>query len=201
MTRSLLAHLMPSRGERGDGRGRARAASGSDGLLALAGLGSTTSAALRQPRASLPLVDTALVGVVLIAEGLAGRVRGLLVAQHIPPEIGGVLIAALVLAPEGFAALRSAARGEAQRSVNILLGSALSTIGLTVHAVIAIRFLTGNSPELGLEPPYIVLLFTTFLVSAINLNRGKLNAMSGAVHIMLFLAWIVTILDEAAVRN
>lgn len=140
----------------------------------------------------------ALVGVVLIAEGLAGRVRGLLVAQHIPPEIGGVLIAALVLAPEGFAALRSAARGEAQRSVNILLGSALSTIGLTVPAVIAIRFITGNSPELGLEPPYIVLLFTTFLVSAINLNRGKLNAMSGAVHIMLFLAWIVTILDEAA---
>lgn len=63
MMRALLARLMPSRGERGDGR--ARSASGSDGLLALAGLGSTTSAALRQPRASLPSVDTALIGVVL----------------------------------------------------------------------------------------------------------------------------------------
>jgi Ca2+:H+ antiporter len=83
----------------------------------------------------------------------------------------------------------------------VLLGSALATIGLTVPAIIAIRFLTANSPELGLTPPYIVLLVTTFLVTAINMSRGKVNAMGGLVHLLLFLAWIATILDEGSVKG
>ena len=150
---------------------------------------------------SATLLVLALLAVVMIAEGLAGRVSTLLHTLHIPREIGGVFIAALVLAPEGLAALRAAARQDMQRSVNVLLGSALATIGLTVPAVIAIRFLTANSPELGLTPPYIVLLVTTFLVTAINMSRGKVNAMGGLVHLLLFLAWIATILDEGSVKG
>lgn len=138
-----------------------------------------------------------LVAVVVLAEGLAGRVHGLLAQFDVPGVIGGVFIAALVLAPEGFAALQSAGKGDMQRSVNILLGSALSTIGLTVPAVLAIRFITGSSPELGLEAPSIVLLLGTFLVAAINLGRGRVNAMQGFIHLLLFMAWIATILDEA----
>ena len=143
------------------------------------------------------LLLIALVAVVMIAEGLAGRVRHLLSALYIPSGIGGVLIAALVLAPEAFAALRASARNDMQRSINILLGSALATIGLTVPAIMVIRWITGSSPELGLDAPYIVLLIATFLVSSINLLRGRVNAMQGVIHILLFLAWIVTILDEA----
>ena len=109
------------------------------------------------------------------------------------------MIAALVLAPEAFAALRASARNDMQRSINILLGSALATIGLTVPAIMVIRWITGSSPELGLDAPYIVLLIATFLVSSINLLRGRVNAMQGVIHILLFLAWIVTILDEATV--
>lgn len=140
-----------------------------------------------------------LLAVVGIAEGLAGRVSTLLAAVHAPSALGGVFIAALVLAPEGLASLKAAGRDDMQRSINILLGSALATIGLTVPAVLAIRFFTGISPELGLDAPYIVLLMTTFLVSAIGFGRGKVHAMQGVVHLLLFVAWIVTILDEAGI--
>ncbi len=142
------------------------------------------------------LMVVSLVAVIMIAEGLAGRVHGLLQALSIPHAIGGVFIAALVLAPEGFAALRAAKRDEMQRSVNVLLGSAVATIGLTVPAVIVIRYITGVSPEFGLEEPFIVLLTLTFGVCALTLVRGRVNAMQGFVHILLFLAWIVTILDS-----
>jgi len=148
-------------------------------------------------RSALLLV-LALVGVILLAEGLSGRVASTLDALYLPSGIGGVFIALLVLAPEGLAALRSAGHGDLQRSVNVLLGSACSTIGLTVPAVMAIRFATGASPEMGLDPPYVVLLGTTFLVTALGVARGRVTAMQGAVHLLIFLAWIATILDEAA---
>jgi Ca2+:H+ antiporter len=148
------------------------------------------------PWRSGALLVLALVGVVAIAEGLAGRVQETLDVLDIPSGIGGVFIALLVLAPEGLASLRAASRGEMQRAVNVVLGSGLSTIGLTVPAVIAIRFLTDGSPELGLQPPYIVLLATTAIVASLTLARGRLNLQSGIVHLLLFLAWIVTILDE-----
>jgi Ca2+:H+ antiporter len=150
------------------------------------------------PWRSGTLLVLALVAVILIAEGLGGRVRSLLEALDLPSGIGGVFIAALVLAPEGLAALSAARRNDVQRSINVLLGSALSTIGLTVPAVMVVRFITGSSPELGLDAPYIVLLFATFLVATINLSRGRTNAMQGFVHLLLFAAWIVTILDEAS---
>ena len=148
---------------------------------------------------SATLLVLSLVGVVAIAEGLAGRVQGLLAASYLPAGIGGVFIAALVLAPEGLAAVKAAAREETQRSMNVLLGSALSTIGLTVPAVLAIRWFTGVSPELGLDAPYIVLLVTTFIVASVSLRGGRVNAIQGVVHILLFLAFLVTILDEASV--
>ncbi|MFM1821797.1 MAG: hypothetical protein RI967_63 [Planctomycetota bacterium] len=147
------------------------------------------------------LLVLALVGVVSIAEGLSTRVRGILDENYIPAAVGGLFIALLVLAPEGLAALRSAARGDMQRSVNVLLGSSLSTIGLTVPAVIAIRFATGTSPELGLEAPSIVLLATTIGVSFLTLGRGRVNLGTGVAHLLLFVAWIVTILDEAVAAS
>ena len=156
--------------------------------------------ATHSPWRSGAMLVLSLVAVVLVAESLAGRVQTVLARFYLPSGIGGVFIAALVLAPEGFAALRSARRNDMQRSVNILLGSALSTIGLTVPAVLAIRFITGSSPELGLDAPSIVLLLGTFLVAAINLGRGRVNAMQGFIHLLLFLAWIATILDEASAR-
>ena len=65
-------------------------------------------------------------------------------------------------------------------------------------AVIGIRFATGVTPQLGLEPPFIALLATTFFVTMVSLARGRVSTLQGMVHILLFLAWIVTILDEAS---
>lgn len=157
--------------------------------------------ALPSLRRSLVLLVLALVAVVAMAEGLGGRTRDLLEAWDLPLPLGGILIALLVLAPEGLAAISAARRQDMQRSINILLGSALATIGLTVPTVIGIRFVTGVTPQLGLEPPFIVLLACTCLVTALSLARGRVSILQGMVHILLFIAWIVTILDEASVPS
>ncbi|MSR42229.1 MAG: hypothetical protein EXS10_10090 [Phycisphaerales bacterium] len=147
------------------------------------------------------LLILSLVAVVMIAEGLAPNINGLLSDALIPAPIGGVFIAALVLAPEGFTAIRAVRRQDMQRSINVLLGSALATIGLTVPAVLVIRHLTGRDPEFGLEGPYIVLLVATLFVTSFNLNRGRVNVVQGFIHILLFFTWIIVILDEASVST
>jgi Ca2+:H+ antiporter len=148
-------------------------------------------------RRSITLLAVALVLVVICSKGLAGQLPPLLDALHLPRPFAGVVIACMVLAPEGFAALQASARGDMQRSINVLLGSAIATIGLTVPAVLAVRWLTGSDPELGLEPPYIVLLALTFFVSALSLARGRVNAIHGLVHLLIFVAWIGLIIDES----
>lgn len=159
------------------------------------------SAATHEGKVHVPsavaLLVASLVVVVLCAEAMAGRVPSLLRALGAPPAMGGVLVAAMVLFPEGLAALQASARGDMQRSINVLLGSAVATIGLTVPAVLVVRAMTGEDPELGLEAPYIVLLALSFLVSSLHLIRGRVNAIQGIVHLLILLAWIATILDDA----
>jgi Ca2+:H+ antiporter len=146
---------------------------------------------------SVALMVVSLVIVVMGAKCMAGRVGPMLQAAHLPSGFGGVFIAMMVLAPEGLAALKASDRGDMQRSVNVLLGSAVSTIGLTVPAVLGMRALTGLDPELGLETPYIGLLAATFLVSSLTLMRGRVNTVHGLLHLMLFFGWLLTILDES----
>jgi Ca2+:H+ antiporter len=148
--------------------------------------------------ASSATLFVALLVVVGLAEGLGPRVYGMLDAFYLPAPIGGVLIAMLVLAPEGLASLKAAGSNDMQRTINVLLGSALATIGLTVPAIMVFRWMTGISPEMGLDPPFIVLLAITLLLSAINLTRGRVNALQGMVHLLLFFAWIAVIFDEAS---
>ena len=155
-------------------------------------------AARRSLAVPVTLLIVSLLLVIALAKTLGGKISDTLDVLDLPPAIGGVLVAALVLAPEGLAALRAAGRDDMQRTVNVLLGSALATIGLTVPAVMVLRFLTGIEPEMGLEPPYLVLLIATLIVSTINLARGRVNFLQGMVHLILFLAWIMVILDEAS---
>jgi Ca2+:H+ antiporter len=166
--------------------------------------GTTMSAAHSAPPpvlGSIALMLVSLVLVVVCSKGLAGHLPPLLEALHLPSPFAGVVIAVMVLAPEGFAALRASARGDMQRSINVLLGSAIATIGLTVPAVLAVRAFTGSDPELGLEAPYIVLLALTFIVSSLNLARGRVNAIQGLVHLLIFISWIATIIDESLPRE
>lgn len=100
-----------------------------------------------------------------------------------------------VLSPEAFSALRAAKRNQLQRSVNLLLGSVLATIGLTIPAVFAIGVFTGKSIILGLPPAEMVLLALTLGVSFITFTSRRTNVLLGAVHLLLFFAYLILIFD------
>jgi Ca2+:H+ antiporter len=112
-----------------------------------------------------------------------------------PPALGGFLVAVLVLSPEGLAAIKAAMANRLQRTVNIALGSALSTIGLTIPAVLGISLYTGQTVELGLDPAALYLLLLTLLVAIVNLSSERTNVLHGVVHLTLFLTYVVLIFD------
>lgn len=113
-----------------------------------------------------------------------------------PPALGGFIVAALVLSPESVSALRAALSNQLQRSVNLLLGSVVASIGLTIPAVLTIGLITGRSVVLGLEPSSTVLLLLTLIVSLITFSSNRTNVLLGAVHLLLFVAYVMMIFDR-----
>src|ERR1041384_6415457 len=101
-----------------------------------------------------------------------------------------MVIAARVLLPETWAAARAARANRLQTSMNLAVGSALATIGLTVPLVVGASILFDLPLVLGLGNKEIALLFVTFLVSAVTLGTGRTNLMQGAVHVVLFAAYL-----------
>ena len=113
-----------------------------------------------------------------------------------PPVLGGLLVAVLVLAPELLAAARAALINELQRSINILLGLVLATISLTIPTLLTIGLMTGKTITLGLEPVDQVLLLLTLLSSTMTFSRSRTNVLQGAVHVLLFLAYLMLIFEH-----
>ena len=140
-----------------------------------------------------------LVVVVILAESLGKSTAGFLSQTGLPPAIAGVLVACLALGPEGLAAIKAARRNSMQRTMNILLGSALSTIGLTVPAVLILARMLGQHIELGLQLPEIALLLGTMLISIVNFTHGRANPMQGVVHLALFITYIALLFDVPVV--
>lgn len=134
-----------------------------------------------------------LLPVVILAEYLGEIVNYGIEDLGLPEALGGVLIAVLVLTPEGLSAFSAALSNRLQRSINICLGSALSTIGLTVTAVLAIGMITGRDAELGLTGQETVLLVLTLFVSGMTFGGGRTNVINGVVHLLLFLVYVVLI--------
>lgn len=134
-----------------------------------------------------------LLPVVLLSERLAHPIDYAIEELGAPAALGGLMVAILVLAPEAAGGIRAALADHLQRSVNIFLGSVLSTIGLTIPAVLLIRLLTGKPVVLGLSPSEVTLLFVTLLVSMTTFSSTRTNILQGAVHILLFLAYIMLI--------
>ena len=137
----------------------------------------------------------ALLGVVLLSHSLGGLLSTFFARRYLPGAFEGVVIALLVLLPEGIAAVRAALRSNVQRTVNILHGSALSTIGLTIPAILAVSLVMKRPVELGLSSPEIGLLAATIILSMLNVSLGKSNLMQGITHLMLFAMWIALLLD------
>jgi Ca2+:H+ antiporter len=136
-----------------------------------------------------------LLPLVLLSEYLAVPLEHSITDLGAPSELAGMLIALLVLSPEALGALRAALANQLQRSVNLALGSAAATIGLTVPAVLLVCLYTGEPLVLGLVGADAVLLLLTLLVSVVTFASGRTSVLQGAVHLVLFLAYVVLVFD------
>ena len=131
-----------------------------------------------------------LVGVVGLAKTLAPRMEDAVTWIGAPASFVGVITALLILLPESITALRAASNGEMQRSLNLSLGSALASIGLTIPAVaVASIWMTGPI-TLGLGGKEIVLLALTAVVSSLTFGSGQATILQGAQHLAVFAAFI-----------
>ena len=124
--------------------------------------------------------------VVLLAKKLAPALEVGVSWLGAPKSLSGVVVAALVLLPEGVSALKAAARNNLQMAMNLTLGSVLACIGLTIPVVAGYALWTGVPLQLGLAPSGMVLLMLTFLVSILTLTSGRTTLLQGAVHLMVF---------------
>ncbi len=134
-----------------------------------------------------------LIAVILLAEKFAIPLDNSIEQFHMPQAFGGAIIAALVLSPEGLGAIRACLRNQLQRSVNILLGSALATIGLTIPAVLAIGLVTKRPITLGVQGGNLPLLLLTLAVSVVTFTSGKTNVLQGCIHLLLFAVFVLLI--------
>jgi Ca2+:H+ antiporter len=145
-----------------------------------------------KPRAlaSFGLLLVALVAVVGLAKVLSPGIERAVESIGAPRTMIGIAIALLVLLPETWAAIRAALANRLQTSFNLALGSALASIGLTIPAV-ALASLWLHIPlVLGLDAKDIVLLVLTYFVASITLVSGRTNIMVGAVHLVVFAAFL-----------
>lgn len=139
---------------------------------------------------SFALLVVSLVAVVGLAKQLSPLIEQGVEAAGAPKAVIGIAIALLVLLPETWAAVRAARADRLQTSMNLALGSALASIGLTIPVVVVVAVLLDLPLVLGLAPKDLVLLTLTFLISAITLGTGRTNVMQGAVHLVLFAAFL-----------
>jgi len=134
-----------------------------------------------------------LVTVILLAEKFAIPLDNSIEKFDMPQAFGGAIIAALVLSPEGLGAIRASLGNQLQRSINILFGSVLATIGLTVPAVLTIGLITKRSVTLGVEGGNLPLLLLTLAVSVVTFTSRKTNVLQGCIHLLLFAVFVLLI--------
>jgi Ca2+:H+ antiporter len=141
---------------------------------------------VRATQHSAILLCIALAAVVLLAKILSYPLERGIAAVGLPPAFVGVVIAALVLLPEGMAAVQAARANRLQTSLNLALGSALASIGLTIPVVAAVSIFNGQRLVLGLQPSEMVLLLLTLFISTLTLATGRTTVLQGAVHLVIF---------------
>lgn len=137
----------------------------------------------------------AMLPLVLMSKKLAIYVDFGIAQVGAPVALGGFIVAIMILTPEALAALDAARANQLQRAVNICLGSALATIGLTIPAVLLASWLVSLPVELGLETPEIVLLALSLTISIVTFVGSRTNSLQGIVHLAVFVAYVVLIFD------
>jgi Ca2+:H+ antiporter len=140
--------------------------------------------------ASAGLLLAALAAVVGLAKSLTPALEIAIARLDIPKAVVGIVIAGLVLLPEGLAAVRAARSDRLQTSLNLALGSALASIGLTIPAVAAVSIALHKPIELGLGEKDEVLLGLTLLVGVVTLGTGRTTVLQGVVHLVIFAVFL-----------
>jgi Ca2+:H+ antiporter len=130
---------------------------------------------------------------VLLANQIAVPVHYGMSVLGVPAALGGLLVAVLILSPEALAAIRAALANQLQRSMDLALRTPLSSISLTIPAVLGIGFLANRTIVLGLGPAAMTLLWLTLGVSMLTFARERPSALLGAVHAILFLVYLTLI--------
>jgi Ca2+:H+ antiporter len=164
-----------------------------DYFLPVEGVGEETHAPPPSDKTALVsagLLFAALISVVLLAKVLTPTLEIGLAHLNAPKAVVGIVIAALVLLPEGLAALRAARANRLQTSLNLALGSALASIGLTIPVVAVVSIVFRQPLELGLGGKEEVLLALTLLVGVVTLGTGRTTVLQGIVHLVIFAAFL-----------
>jgi Ca2+:H+ antiporter len=145
-----------------------------------------------QAIASAVLLVISLVVVVMLAKGLAPTIETMVAAMGAPKSLVGIIIAAVVLMPEGLSAYRAARANRLQTSLNLALGSALASIGLTIPAVAVVSIATGWTLTLGLDIKSSVLLLLSLFICTLSLGTGRTTVLQGTVHLVILATYLFT---------
>jgi Ca2+:H+ antiporter len=137
-----------------------------------------------------------LLPLVLLSKQLAVPINYGIGVMNAPVALAGFLVAVIILSPESLSAARAALSDQLQRSVNVLLGSVLATICLTIPAVLVIGLATHQTITLGLDPADTIMLLLTLVVSTLTFASPRTNVLLGAVHLLLFVAYLMLIFDK-----
>ena len=160
----------------------------------------TNAAADEEKHAEPPTVQTTLLStlflfiglgaVVLLAKTMAPTLEHAVVRLGAPKSFVGIVVALVILLPEGFAALRAARKNRLQTSLNLALGSALASIGLTIPAVAIVSIFTGNAVSLGIDTKSTLLLILAFFTIMLSFGTGKTTVLQGVVLLVIFVTYL-----------
>ncbi|HSH90941.1 MAG TPA: ionic transporter y4hA [Ramlibacter sp.] len=133
----------------------------------------------------------ALAAVVLLGKSLAPAIERAVAAMGAPQALVGIIVAGVVLMPESLAAVRAARANRLQTSLNLALGSALASIGLTIPVVAIVSLASGWTLSLGIDAKSTVLLFLSLMVATLSLSTGRTTVLQGVVHLVIFAAYLL----------
>lgn len=146
----------------------------------------------RMATLSAVLLLICLGGVVLLAKSLSPALEAAVESVGAPKALVGIIIATVVLLPESIAAYQAARANRLQTSLNLALGSALASIGLTIPAVAIVSIATGWTLSLGIDNKSTVLLLLSLIVASLSLGTGRTTVMQGAIHLVIFAVYLFT---------
>ncbi len=141
--------------------------------------------------ASAVLLPVALCSVIFLAKLLSHPLEDAISSAGLPHAVLGVVIALIVMLPEGLASIRAAHANRLQNSLNLALGSAIASIGLTIPTVAVASLLSGRDLRLGLEPEHMILLMLSLFVSSQTLSTGRTTVLQGGVHLVIFAVFLM----------